>query len=85
VGLLLVVAVGSNYSLFFDRRMSSIGDRERTLVSLLFAASSTMIGFGVLALSQVPVLNALGATVGMGALMALVFSAILGQYENDRG
>jgi predicted exporter len=85
VGLLLVVAVGSNYSLFFDRRMSSIRDRERTLVSLLFAASSTMIGFGVLALSQVPVLNALGATVGMGALMALVFSAILGQYENDRG
>jgi predicted exporter len=85
VGLLLVVAVGSNYSLFFDRQMPSNRDRERTIVSLLFAALSTMIGFGVLAFSNVPVLNALGATVGMGAIMALAFSAVLGRYEDDRG
>lgn len=85
VGLLLVVAVGSNYSLFFDCQMPSSQDRERTIVSLLFAALSTMIGFGVLAFSNVPVLNALGATVGMGAIMALAFSAILGRYEDDRG
>lgn len=84
VGLLLVVAVGSNYSLFFDRQMPSVQDRERTIVSLLFASMSTMIGFGVLSFSEVPVLNALGSTVGMGAFMALVFAAILSRREERR-
>ena len=77
VGLLLVVAVGSNYSLFFDRQAPSGGDRERTIVSLFFACVSTVIGFGLLAFSSVPVLHAIGSTVGMGAVLALVFSAIL--------
>ncbi len=77
VGLLLVVAVGSNYSLFFDRQAPSGVERSRTVVSLLFAAVTTVIGFGLLAFSSVPVLNAIGLTVGMGAIQALVFSAIL--------
>jgi predicted exporter len=77
VGLLLVVAVGSNYSLFFDRHLAPGPDRGRTVVSLLFACASTIIGFGVLSFSKVPVLNAIGATVGIGAILALVCSAIL--------
>jgi predicted exporter len=77
VGLLLVAAIGSNYSLFFDRQAAPGADRGRTVVSLLFAAVTTVIGFGLLAFSSVPVLNAIGLTVGMGALLALVFSAIL--------
>jgi predicted exporter len=76
VGLVLVVAVGSNYSLFFDRAAPG-QDRGRTLVSLVFAAATTVIGFGLLAFSAVPVLNAIGSTVGIGAAMALVFSAIM--------
>jgi predicted exporter len=77
VGLLLVVAVGSNYSLFFEQQAVSAQDRDRTSVSLLFANVSTVIGFGVLSFSEVPLLNALGTTVGIGAILALVFSAIL--------
>ena len=77
IGLLLVVAVGSNYALFFDRRCSSPQDRERTVTSLLFANASTMLGFGLLSFSQSPVLNAIGSTVAAGAALSLVFSAIL--------
>ena len=77
VGLLLVVAVGSNYALFFDRQTASAEDQERTLVSLLFANLSAVIGFGVLAFSKVPVLHAIGSTVGIGAILSLVFSSIL--------
>ena len=77
VGLLLVVAVGSNYSLFFDRQVATERDRERTIVSLLFANVSTVIGFGLLTFSSVPVLNAIGSTVGLGAILSLIFSAIL--------
>ena len=77
VGLLLVVAVGSNYSLFFEARSLSRQDRERTVVSLLFAGTTTVIAFGVLAFSRVPVLQAIGTTVGLGALLALVAAASL--------
>jgi predicted exporter len=83
VGLLLVVAIGSNYSLFFDRQAAPGADPGRTFVSLLFAAVTTVIGFGLLAFSRVPVLNAIGLTVGMGAVLALVFSAIL--HPRERG
>lgn len=85
VGLLLVVAVGSNYSLFFDRQAPSGQDRSRTIVSLLFAGVSTLIGFGLLAFSQVPVLSGIGSTVAMGAAMALVFSAIMSRKADTEG
>jgi predicted exporter len=79
IGMLLIVAVGSNYALFFDRRAA---DREPsalplTLASLLLANACTVIGFGVLAFARVPVLSALGATVAPGTLLALLFAALL--------
>ena len=77
IGLLLVVAVGSNYALFFDQRCTSAQDRERTVTSLLFANASTVLGFGLLSFSQSPVLNAIGSTVAVGAVLSLIFSAIL--------
>lgn len=77
IGLLLVVAVGSNYALFFDQRCTSAQDRERTVTSLLFANMSTVLGFGLLSFSQSPVLGAIGSTVALGAVLSLIFSAIL--------
>jgi len=79
IGLLLIVAVGSNYALFFDRRAA---DHDRaglplTLASLLIANACTVIGFGVLASSPVPLLSALGSTVAPGAALALWFAALL--------
>ncbi len=85
IGLVLVVAVGSNYSLFFDREAPSGHDRSRTIVSLCFAAATTVVGFGVLAFSRIPVLSAIGTTVGMGAAMALAFAAILSTQREARG
>jgi predicted exporter len=84
VGLLLVVAVGSNYSLFFDRQSGAGTDRGRTVVSLLFACATTIIGFGLLSFSSVPVLRSIGTTVGLGAALALVFSAILAARDHER-
>jgi predicted exporter len=86
VGMLLVVAVGSNYALFFDHATRE-GQRPapRTLASLLFATLTTMAGFGLLAFAEVPVLQAIGVTVGPGALLALVFSAVLSRSGSARG
>jgi predicted exporter len=78
VGMLLIVAVGSNYALFFDRQANSeeAGDEALTLAALTIANASTVIGFGLLSFSQVPVLVALGTTVAPGTFLALLFAAI---------
>ena len=70
--MLLIVAIGSNYALFFTTM-----NTPATLASLLLANATTVIAFGVLATSSVPVLSALGQTVAPGALLALLFSALL--------
>ncbi|MEX3984403.1 MMPL family transporter [Paraburkholderia sp. EG287A] len=77
VGMLLIVAVGSNYALFFCKRDDAAGITPRTLVSLLVANLATVAGFGLLSLSHVPLLETFGLTVGPGAMLALVFAAIL--------
>lgn len=75
VGMLLVVAVGSNYALFFD---GSLGDpSDRTSLSLALANLTTVVGFGMLGFSSVPVLSAIGTTVGIGAALSLIFAAAL--------
>jgi predicted exporter len=79
VGLLLIVGVGSNYALFFDRRShGSTGrdDDHQVLTSLVVANLTAVIGFGVLSLSSLPVLNSIGTTVAPGALLALILSAV---------
>jgi predicted exporter len=78
VGMLLIVAVGSNYALFFDRQANSdeAGQEALTLAALIIANASTVIGFGLLSFSQVPVLVALGTTVAPGTFLALLFAAI---------
>lgn len=77
VGMLLIVAVGSNYALFFDRAAAGEPLDEATLMSMAVAVLTTVIGFGTLASSSVPVLQAVGITVGPGALLALLLSAVL--------
>lgn len=75
VGMLLIVAVGSNYALFFDKRAP--GASALTLASLIVANCATVVGFGVLAFSSVPVLHDLGETVAPGAFLALIYAALL--------
>ena len=81
VGLLLVVAIGSNYALFFDQRSSYVLSNAFTtqdqnmLCSLFIANLTTILGFGLLAFSSVPVMSAIGLTVGLGTCLALAFSA----------
>ncbi len=79
VGLLLVVAVGSNYALFFDMLRQQGGAEkdpdEDLLASLLLANLTTVLGFGLIALSSIPALSAVGRVVAPGALLALVLAA----------
>jgi predicted exporter len=97
VGLLLVVAVGSNYALFFDRAdhflppaggtMAETGPvahaiSPRTLASMLFANLTTVAGFGLLSFSNLSILQAMGVTVAPGVILALIYSAIFARQPN---
>ena len=77
VGLLLVIAIGSNYALFFDRMAQGAASAPRTLASLALANFTTVASFGALALSGIPLLRAIGSTVAAGAFLTLVFAAML--------
>ncbi|MBI5719812.1 MAG: MMPL family transporter [Burkholderiales bacterium] len=88
VGLLLVVAVGSNYALFFDQSFGQSPDPSvaralpggsadpDTLASLLLANLTTVASFGLLAFSQIPALSAIGRVVAPGAFLALLLAAV---------
>ena len=75
VGLLLVVAVGSNYALFFDMLHEQAETDLDTLASLLLANMTTVLSFGLIALSDIPALSAIGQVVAPGALLALILAA----------
>lgn len=76
VGLLLVIAVGSNYVLFFDMLKHGGGTADDdTLASLLLANLTTVIGFGLIAVSDIKALSAIGVVVAPGALLSFVLAA----------
>ena len=84
VGLLLTVAIGSNYALFFDQIRSQqdvapagtpyLIDND-TLASLALANLTAVISFALLAFSSIPALFAIGQVVAPGILLSLVLSA----------
>ncbi|MBX3622724.1 MAG: MMPL family transporter [Rhizobacter sp.] len=84
VGLLLTVAIGSNYALFFDqiRAMEEsqppgtpyVVDSD-TLASLALANLTAVVSFCLLAFSSIPALYAVGEVVAPGILLGLLLSA----------
>jgi len=80
VGLLLMVAIGSNYALFFDQIRVDFDASGRspdndTLASLALANLTAVISFCLLALSNIPALRAIGQVVAPGILLSLLLAA----------
>jgi predicted exporter len=76
VALLLVLGIGLNYALFFERPPADEAERSRTRLALALCSTSTVVTFGCLALSATPVLRAIGGTVAIGAVLSLVLAAL---------
>ena len=84
VGLLLTVAIGSNYALFFDQIRARqdaappgaplVIDND-TLASLALANLTAVVSFSLLAFSKIPALFAIGQVVAPGILLSLVLAA----------
>lgn len=74
---LLVIGLGLDYALFFNRAEGTEDDRARTTFGLLVCGTTTILVFGVLAFSKIPVLHAIGMTAACGSLACLAFAALL--------
>jgi predicted exporter len=77
VGFLLIVAVGSNYCLFFARPERSTETRARAVGAIVLANLCTVSAYGLMSLSRIPVLHDIGMTVAIGTFLSLFFGAIL--------
>lgn len=77
VSLLLVIGIGENYALFFNRLEPDADKRRLTLLSLIVCSLTTLSAFGALAFSGTPVLHAIGLTVALGTVFSLLVSAAL--------
>jgi predicted exporter len=76
VALLLVAGIGSNYALFFEQPPPDERERRATAFSTLFCAATTTLAFGLLAASRTPVLEIIGGTVAVGAVLAFALAAL---------
>jgi len=76
ISLLLVVGLGLDYALFFNRLPENNDEWDTTFRSLWVCAVTTILVFGILVFSQTPPLQAIGITVAIGALMSFIFAAM---------
>jgi predicted exporter len=76
ISLLLVVGLGLDYALFFNRLPENDNEWDTTFKSLWMCAVTTILVFGILMFSHTPPLEAIGETVGLGAFISIVFAAM---------
>ena len=77
VSLTLAAGLGLHYALFFERRTDDPEEERRTLHATLVCVISALLVFGVLALSSVPVLRAIGLTVALGVAFHFTLSVLM--------
>lgn len=75
VGLLLVLSMGVDYSVFVVEHRDHADAMPATLVGVLLASVTTVISFGLLAWSSSPALEVLGIVVGIGSALSFVLPA----------
>jgi predicted exporter len=80
---LLVIGLGLDYAVFFTRPEGTEAERARTVFGLLVCATTTILVFGVLACSRIPVLHAIGITAASGSLCCLFFAGLMAKPRRE--
>ena len=77
VSLVLGAGLGLDYALFFERAGSNRREQLRSLHAIVVCGSMTALVFGLLALSSIPVLRAIGLTVTIGVVGNFVLALLI--------
>ncbi len=83
VALMLAAGLGLHYALFFHRDPEDPRDRLRTLHATLMCVLTALLVFGMLAWSSLPVLRAIGVSVGLGVLFHFCLSLLLARPHTE--
>jgi predicted exporter len=83
VALMLMVGVGLDYSLFFNRSIGDAGEWCRTFRAVVMCAVTTLLSFGLLAFCSTPVMRGIGSAVAIGVACAFVFSLAFARPKAD--
>lgn len=75
ISLLLVLGIGLNYALFFQRRDGNPALAQRAGLAVGLCGLTSVVAFACLALAGIPVLHAIGLTVLLGTLFSLFYAA----------
>jgi len=70
------LSMGEDYAIFL---VASTGSREElraSCISVVLCCLATALGFGLLGLSNIPALQAIGLTTGIGVFMSFLLAPI---------
>ena len=59
----------------------AVSERARTVFGILVCGTTTILVFGVLAFSKIPVLHAIGLSAASGSFCCLLFAGLMGRGE----
>jgi predicted exporter len=87
--VLMILSIGVDYGVFLaETRDEDQGALPATLLALVVCWASTVLGFGVLALSQHPTMNTIGVVAAVGVTASLLLApttlALLPTRRRDR-
>lgn len=85
IALILAAGLGLDYALFFEHAAANRAEQRRTLHAILVCSLSTLMVFALLAISSLPVLQAIGVTVSLGVVLNFVFAALLTRTPLESG
>ena len=74
VALLMVVSMGVDYGVFLAEHRADSAARDATLLAVVLAGASTVLGFGLLSFSSQPPLFHIGLTSAVGVLLCLLLA-----------
>jgi predicted exporter len=74
IAILLVLSMGVDYGIYVLESRESLEEGVTTLGSILLAALTTVLSFGLLGLSDNPALSGIGLTVSLGLLFSVLAS-----------
>jgi len=80
LALLLVLAIGIDYTLFYAE--SRTHSRRKTALAITLSCATTLLAFGLLALSETPAIKSFGLTIASGIAFAFLFSPIASVDDN---
>ena len=84
ISLLLVVGLGLDYALFFNRLPDHNDEWDTTFKALWVCGITTILVFGILTFSSTPPLKSIGTTVGLGAFVSMIFAAMWATKSNQK-